>query len=222
MSVVSPKVAIVSLGMSCQTTWQIQSNARLLVELLRIAEPVAQGGMPFDWLISPPAAVASMLAARRLFPERTEELQLNFAPWWPAHNVYYWHDFKLPEGGYELSAGFQQATAKYQYLLNKFAGLAGVERRIFIIANTQNNLNQVARATGTINAGLAAADIIDLCAATDRFFAVPSEYIVVSYADRLDKAIDRKNVKTYHLATDTSEWQGDIGQWASMFRDYFC
>src|SRR5580692_5743681 len=151
MSIISAKVAVVSLGMSCQTTWQIQSNARLLVELLHIAEPFAQGGMPFDWLIAPPASVASMLAARCLFPECAEHLKLNFAPWWPAHNVYYWHDFRLPDGSYELATGFQQTAAKYQYLLNKFVGLAGVERRIFVISNTQNNLDHVARTTGTIS-----------------------------------------------------------------------
>lgn len=222
MSVISPKAAVVSLGMSCQTTWQIQSNAPLLAALLRIPEPFAQGGMPFDWLISPPASTAGMLAAHCLFPGRAEDLKLNFAPWWPAHNVYYWHDFKSPEGSYDLAAGFPQETAKYQYLLNKFAGLACVERRIFVISNTQNNLDQVAQATGTISDRIAAADIVDLCAATDRFFAAASEYVVVSYADRLDKAVDRKNIKTYQLVRDTSDWQGDITQWAGVFRDYLC
>ena len=220
MSIVSAKVAVVSLGMSCQTTWQIQSNARLLVELLRIAGPVAQGGMPFDWLISPPASITGMLAAGCLFPVRAEDLTLNFAPWWPAHNVYYWHEFRLPDGSYELATSFQQTAAKYQYLLNKFVGLAGVERRIFVISNTQNNLDHVARTTGTISDKLAAADIVELCAATDRFFAGPSEYIVVSYADRLDKAVERKNIRTYQLARDASDWQGDIAQWAGVFRDY--
>jgi len=91
-----------------------------------------------------------------------------------------------------------------------------------VISNTQNNLDQVAQATGTISDRIAAADIVDLCAATDRFFAAASEYVVVSYADRLDKAVDRKNIKTYQLVRDTSDWQGDITQWAGVFRDYLC
>ena len=220
MSVVSPKVAIVSLGMSCQTTWQIQANAPLLAALLQIAEPFAQGGMPFDWLISPPASVAGMLAGRRLFPASADELRLNFAPYWPQHNVYYWHDFRLPGGGYDLAAGFSEATAKYQYLLNKFANLSHVERRIFVIANTQNNLDQVAQATGTVKDRLYSADIVELCDTTDRFFSMECEYIVVSYPDRLDRAVDRQNIKTYCLAKDTSDWQGDCLQWAGVFRDY--
>jgi len=207
--------------MSCQTTWQIQANAPLLTALLQISGPFVQGGMPFDWLISPPASTTAMLGARSLFPECPEDLKVNFAPWWPTHNVYYWHDFKLPDGRYDLTSGFPQAIGKYQYLLDKFSGLASVERRVFVISNTQNNLEQVAQATGTISDRFAASDIIDLCAATDRFFAMPSEFIVVSYADRLDRAIERGSVKTYQLLRDASEWQGDVSQWAKVFRDYF-
>jgi hypothetical protein len=208
--------------MSCQTSWQIQANARLLAALLHNPEPFAQGGMPFDWLISPPASIASLLAARCFFPERAKDLQLNFAPWWPAHNVYYWHEFKSPEGVYDLAVGFSETTAKYRYLLSKFAGLARVERRIFVISNTQNNLDGVARKTGTITDRIAAAEIVDLCAATDRFFSAACEYIVVSYADRLDKPVERNNIRTYQLARDASNWQGDIAQWAGVFRDYLC
>ena len=220
MSLVGVNVAIVSLGMSCQTTWQIQSNAPLIATLLRTADRVSQGGMPFDWLICPPVSVANMLAARSFFPAAKAQLQLNHAPYWPEHNVYYWHDFRLPAGGYDTAAGFEQATAKYQYLLNRFSGLSSMARRIFVISNTQNNLDQVARSTGTISDRMAAVDIETLCEATDRFFSQPCEYIVVSYADRIDRAVNRKRVKTYLIAKDHSDWKGDGEQWARVFRDF--
>jgi hypothetical protein len=221
LSIVGAHTGIISLGMSCQTTYQIRQHASLISSFIGTGEALREESLPFDWLICPPGSASRMLDQRVFFPDDLAGLSLNGAPFWQRFNTYFWHDFVAGPGQYELASSFEGVKGKYEHLARKFRGLSRIDRLVMVISNSQNNLEMVSERTRTIAKEMRAADIERLRSAADDFFARSCEYIVVTHDDRLDRDPCGDTIATYRIAKDSSEWRGDKEQWAGVFADYF-
>src|SRR2546430_7198002 len=75
MSLVGQKAAVVSFGISCQTTLQIDDH----VELIKHAvgdETLKSSSLPFDAVLTHPISTAQMLDADTFYPASKDELVL--------------------------------------------------------------------------------------------------------------------------------------------------
>jgi len=221
MSLVGIHTAVVSLGMSCQAAHQIRQHAKLISSCLENGETLDALRLPFDWLICPPSSALRMLETGRFFPEHREALEIDHAPYWRDYHTYFWHDFLDEDRRYDLSLDFQGTKDKYERLVDRFRDLSRMRRLVFVISNSQNNLDFVAERTQALTPDMSASQIEGLCDATDRFFGRRCEYLVVTYSDRLDRNPDRDNVKVYRVDRDSSEWRGEPRTWARVFKAYF-
>lgn len=222
MSAAGKKVAIVSLGMACQSSWQIRKHIRLLRELTQ-DRSLRESSMPFDWLISQPDGASKLIRDQAFFPESPEEItRQGGRPWWGRYNTYFWHDFTRKRAPIPISEGFENARQKYNHLWSKFQSIRNVERKIFVISNVQNNLDMVAETTGTVDFHFKATQLGNLMSAADAWTEAGSnEYLVVSYEDRIDPDIHLRNTKIITISKDESEWEGSKDAWNFAFKTYF-
>jgi hypothetical protein len=225
MSLLGSKVGVISLGMSCQGSHQIDLHATLIAEL--VGDRSAKvSGFPFDNTICPPDAAARLLRADRFHPASPDELTISgeAGAYWTEMGVHYWHEFRPVRSGIlrrkkmDPPESFRRLTGKYGHTAAKFRQLAGLERLVFVISNSQNNLDMVARVTGNLDVVLDLEQIDALAAQTDAYFGRRCEYLVATYRSRLRGNSSRGNVSVHELSPDGSEWMGDPAQWAALFR----
>lgn len=221
MSLAGARVGVISLGMCCQSTFQIRQQAKLVADLC--GDPtMTRSGMPFDGIICPPASAALILKTNRFRPDHIDELTIPNTAHWREVNAYFWHEFKSRKRDRVFRAGderhFRRLAEKYDYMAGKFRRLGTLERLVFMISNSQNNLPKVAEMTGTIDPVMDLQSIDALAAAGDAFFQRRCEYVVVGYEKWLRGRCERDNVSVFALAPDDSEWQGDPLQWEQVFR----
>lgn len=137
----SKNKALVSLGMSCQTTHQLRRLTDLQQESDLSSELITPSG-PFDWLICPPASAIDLLHKR--IPEFTKSsIHIRKGrPYWADLNIYFWHSFLVTDQGerfLDIDATFEREIKRWRYLRDQFSRL-DPSRTVFIISNTQNNL----------------------------------------------------------------------------------
>jgi hypothetical protein len=224
MSLLGSKVGVISLGMSCQSSHQIELHARLIAELAG-DRSAKVSRFPFDNIICSPQAAGRMLQADRFYPQAPEELAVSESGgYWREMDAHYWHEFRPIRSGIlrrkkmDPAASFKRLTGKYGHTASKFRQLAGLPRLIFVISNSQNNLDMVARVTGNLDLVLDRSMINELADRTDAYFGRPCEYLFATYPDRVRGASQRSNVSVHELSPDGSEWMGDPAQWAAVFR----
>jgi hypothetical protein len=226
MSLVGRKIAVVSLGICCQATFQIRHHAKLLARLSGDAT-AAISGMPFDGLICPPESAAKMLREDKFYPLGLDDLAVSQGAYWTDFNVYFWHEFRpgkldsVTRRKINVEKSHRVLREKYRHMADKFRRLSQVERLIFVICNTQNNLPLVADLTGTVSPRVDLETIDALAAQGDAFFGRPCEYVVATYPDWASGQSTRKNVTVHELSRDKSDWQGDPAQWERVFKDTF-
>lgn len=221
MSVIGSETAIVSLGMSCQSAYQIRRHAELISSCLKGGEALEASRLPFDWLICPPSSARRILEDGRFFPNHSDALEIKHAPYWRDYDTHFWHDFLDGDRNYDLPQNFRGTQEKYERLAEKFHALGKLRRLVFVLSNSQNNLEFVANRILAPKKRISAAQIEELCDTTDRFFGRRCEYIVVTHSTRLDCDPDRDNVEVYRIDRDPSEWRGEPRMWARVFTDYF-
>lgn len=229
MSAIGSGSWVISIGMSCQSAMQIRRQAGLLSRLL--GEPLKLSTFPFDWLILPPEGFCSLLGGEEQarFPAGPADLehQPQMGPnalFWPRHGFYFWHDFYEKGQPLDLAGQFETVRAKYAYQWEKL--LRPPARRVFVLSNTQNNLDALAARSG-LSFTLDGARIGAVQAALEARFPSggSNELIVAAYADRL--ADDPAGwpqacpTKCYVLEPDESGFGGCDRQWAALLADYF-
>ena len=228
MSAIGNRVGVVSLGMCCQASIQIRENVDLIARASGDSS-VRISGMPFDGLICPPASASKMLAARTFYPENPQDIDVKEGAYWRDFNVYYWHEYRPRKSAFhigrssalDLDAAYRDLTGRYRHLASKFHKIADIERLVFVICNSQNNLPLVSELTGTIDYVLDAEEVERLCDACDGFFGRRCEYILATYPDRLLRTPRRSNLARFDLPTDDTEWSGSAEHWGRLFLDYF-
>lgn len=123
-------------------------------------------------------------------------------PYWPARGCYFWH---MKGAITHHEAAFAQATKQRSH----WAAIAMARRRVFILANTQNNVARVTRSRGKVETRLGPDEVVNLHLALYRRFGVCELWVITHprahRLGRLEKVIE--------LKPDRSSWEGDDAQW---------
>src|SRR3954469_11483590 len=122
MSLLGSKLGVISLGMSCQSSHQIELHARLIAELAG-DRSAKVSRFPFDNIICPPHAAGRLLRADRFHPASPDELTISDAAgaYWKDMDTHYWHEFRPVRSGIlrrkkmDPPASFRRLTGKYEH-----------------------------------------------------------------------------------------------------------
>ena len=226
MSLVGRKAAVVSLGMSCQTTLQIDDHADLIGRAIG-DDTLKPSSMLFDNVVCHPAAAAKLLDSGAFYPASKDELALYRGAFWTAGGVYFRHECTLRKsrpieylrGKADVARGYRELAGKFAHLTDKFRRLSEVERLIFVISNSQNDLTEYEAEVG-IGSVVSREATEALCDACDRYFKRPCEYVFATYDTRVIGAAARRGLSVFKLRPDSSEWAGDHAQWEAIFAQY--
>lgn len=212
----SSHTAIVSLGMSCQSSRQIRTSLDVLSAAL--GEPIERERHFFDGLIAPVGGIAALF--ENDFPLFTrDEIEPGPGhPTWQPYGIRFLHHFREEDEDADIDAHIDEELSRFGYLREKFADLTNRRRVVFVISNSQNNLTEVADETEMGSIAFHPGELSRLQKAVDRFLGRACEYLVVSYPDR-HGGISHPELTV--LEPDDSEWTGDKAQWRALFQDYF-
>src|SRR4051812_16158649 len=94
MSLVGQKAAVVSLGISCQTTLQIDDHAELIAQAIG-DDTLKKSSLPFDAVLTHPVSTAQMLDADTFYPASKDELRLCKGALWVKQDFYFRHECTL-------------------------------------------------------------------------------------------------------------------------------
>jgi hypothetical protein len=211
MSAIGSTVAIVSLGMSCQSAHQINTQIPLLSRL--VGEPLEQRRLPFDWLICPVQSTVDCLRDWKFFPSSPEELTDRHRPYWQKRNIYYWHDENVTTRVWNV-------RQKYEHSARTLAKVREMRRRIFILSNSQNSLSRVSAATGTIQVKIDIEEIREAERAVNEIFG-NSEVYTVTYDNRLELRGSPAHDRIFKIPPDQTRWKGSEADWAAVFQQIF-
>ncbi len=215
MSAGSRHTAFVGLGMSCQSACQIRKSVEVLSAAL--GETVRPERHFFDGLISPVDGLARLFEdGFPIFGRETIEPGPGH-PVWQPYGFRFLHHFRGEDNKADIDRYFAQDMSRFSYLRQKFLKLRERRRVVFVISNSQNNLDQVAVETGLERIAFDNAELDRLQKAVDGFFGRSLEYLVVTHTGR-HRGISRPDLRI--LEADESEWIGDKRQWRSVFREY--
>jgi|GEM_PF-6059858 len=230
MSLVGQKAAVVSFGISCQTTLQIDDHVELIAQALG-DETLKKSSLPFDAVLTHPASTAQMLDADAFYPANKEELALYKGAYWAKQQAYFRHECTLRKshpleylrGKVNLDRGYRELASKFAHLSQKFRGLRELERLLFVVSNSQNDLPEM-QAEIDKDAGasvISLESMQQLCDACDRYFDRPCEYILVTYPSLKTGTGNRRGLTVFELTPDATQWAGDHAQWRALWTDYF-
>lgn len=213
MSVLGNDVCVVSIGISCQTAYQIKKNLELLKKITGDTTLECRR-MPFDWLISEPDSVISMIKSENYYPKYLTEIEISNTSYWSKHNCYFWHDTKL------LTAkSFHIFQQKYAHITLNFGKITNVKKRVFLISNTQNNLPQVKRQTKNLQINFDLNHIKCLIEIIETKFLGENKFIIVSNKNRIAEK-DLNNLEllapVYCLDVENSKWKGNDSAWTTL------
>ncbi|MGZ2411291.1 hypothetical protein ACUXST_000688 [Sphingomonas sp. F9_3S_D5_B_2] len=218
MSAMGERVAVMSLGHSCQTARQIEGNLDLLRSLTG-DETLAKASLPFDWLISSAEGLSGMIRDRSFFPEDhtgfvadQDRLRLR------AHDVLYWHVSRhLSKPGYRLFGDFQ---SKFRYTSSRFEKMGKLDRVVAVLSDTQPNLpwkekNWKLRLTDT---SVEEAD--GLRGTFEELVGRPVDLLMVSRNPKPERALPDR-MAYYEMEPEKDGWAGNGKKWAAVFSEYF-
>ncbi|TNC12760.1 hypothetical protein FF100_13940 [Methylobacterium terricola] len=214
MSAFGQRTAIISLGVSCQTAWQIDRHVDLLSSLT--GEPLTRATGPFDWLIMPPRSFASWMRAGGRFPDHPREIVCHPNFYWPAHNLHFWHEFTRDDV-IALDETFEATRAKFAYLLDRFAELKRFRRCLFFVSNTQANLDVVTRVSPSMDFHFSAEAMAALTQAVTDTLGLAGEIHFVTDRDGAGADPDPA-VRLHRLDHPNPHVLGDDEAWAEVFR----
>ena len=220
MALIGAKTAVVSLGISCQTTFQIErAEARISSAL---GEELVKASTPWDWRIVGPADVAGMLRDNNPYPADPKELGGDRRRYWARRRCWFWHD-KWDD--------FARFSEKQAHLWANWGKITKTRRQVFIASNTQNNLAQKAAEVGGIEPRVRLADLFALQAQLEAMFPAPELHFVTRAPLMRDleafgfetirerehwvrvKTMAREGVRLHQLPPDRTSWQGDPAGW---------
>ncbi|MDQ3245390.1 MAG: papain-like cysteine peptidase [Pseudomonadota bacterium] len=218
MSAIGNRIAIVSLGLSCQTSRQIDIHVELLGRLTG-DRTLKQASLPFDWLISTARGLAGMLEDRSFLPQTEAgfcadhgRLRLR------AHDVIYWHESRsLAQAG---DPAFRDIQAKFEHTSARFKQIADADRVVAVISDTQPNLPSIEKRWQFRLVDTTPQEADSLRATFAKFLGRPVEMLMVSRNARPNLQ-PPQGFAYYHMVPEREGWIGNREQWAAVFTDYF-
>lgn len=91
MALIYDDIAILSVGMSCQTAWRLKEAQGMIDGI--VGQAGRQHGTPFDWIIARPTAVRQALETGRYRPDSPEDLVTSKNRFfWRDGGIWYWHE----------------------------------------------------------------------------------------------------------------------------------
>ena len=219
MTLVGPHTAVISLGVSCQTSYQLHQNKELVSHL--VGEPLEYESSFFNWLISDCRGIATFLrafAGRGLAYGdivRDDREEWRFEPLQVAdHRIWLWHGKPCGETSDEDLAMF---TAKYHHLARKLWALRAKRRRIFVVSNCQNNLDDtLARHCHLFQFASSPAEISSIEAAVHAAFPSGENRFIYAFYPDCTKDLA---ASLYHpMPRDGSAWEGSCEAWGELLR----
>jgi hypothetical protein len=230
MSLVGQKAAVVSFGISCQTTLQIDDHRDLIARAVG-DETLKPSSLPFDAVLTHPTSTAQMLDADRFYPSSKDELVLYKGAYWVKQRAYFRHECTLRKshpleylrGKVNLDRGYRELASKFAHLSQKFRRLKELERLIFVVGNSQNDLPEMQAEIGCDSGAsiISIESMQRLGDACDRYFGRACEYILVTYPHLKTGTGSRPGLRVVELTPDDSQWAGDHTQWKTLWADYF-
>lgn len=214
VALIGSRWAIVSAGLSCQTSRQIRRHQRLFER--RLGEPLAVKSGPFDWVVAGTDAVARAIASRQPFPESREDIDFRaFRPTWTAGSIHYWHDLRGAAG----RAAFDDTRSKFRHKDDNLELALGRERVIAVVSNTQNNLEWMREQVPAFRPRIERDSLLRLRDSLRARAAGRVDVLLVTYADRTDIVYPFEGVHHVTFERDETEWGGDSAQWTRCFAD---
>ena len=218
MSAIGDRIAVVSLGLSCQTSRQIDGHVPLLRQLTG-DESLEKASLPFDWLISTTRGLVGLIEEGSFFPETHEgfcadqgRLRLK------AHDILYWHESRL-----FARAGdprFENSKAKFHYTSARFQQIAKLDRVVAVMSDTQPNLPWKEERWKIRLTDTSLAEAEEARNAFAKFLGRPVDLLMVSRNPQpLFSA--RPDFAHYHMIPEKDGWAGNGREWAAVFTDYF-
>lgn len=203
MALISPSLAIVSVGVSCQPAQQLRLHMPYLARL--IGEPFEVHTTPWDWTICGPAGVAAMLEDGCTLPPADQLEDRDGKPYWPERACYFWH----MKGAITHHA---EALAQADRQRSHLEAVARAGRKVFILANTQNNVARVTKSRGGFDPFIRSAEVDSLGMMLGQRFG-KCELWIVSRPQLHD--LDRRPWRLIELEPDRSTWEGSQKQWTA-------
>jgi hypothetical protein len=223
MALIGKKIAVVSLGVSCQTTRQIENNRERLAR--KLDDELEQKRLPFDWRMQPVDAVAKMVRDGEFYPPEASELGRDRRRYWARGKTWFWHD-KWDD--------FRSFQAKQAHLVDNWKLLAKTPRIVFVVSNSQNNLARQAKEFGGIEIPVRIEAMFELLAVLETSFRDPELHLVTrpelvpdlgafgfssiapgGHAIRVRGAA-RGSVTVHGVPADKSQWEGPTDAWRKV------
>jgi hypothetical protein len=221
MSIIGQRIAIVSLGSSCQTAQQLRLHAQPISEM--VGDELIHDRLPFDWVISPIGKTTEWLRSGKCFPASPSDLMpvpdYRGVFLWRELGIYFWHDF-WSSGDIDLTGTFEYTRNQYERGFAKFHDLRKLDRVVLVVANTQNNLPVVLGSTySRLGFDFTAANLSDLKNATEGLLGRKCELLCVTYADRSSEALHsmpEQDIVVAKISHDASAWEGEPAVWKPL------
>lgn len=203
MTAIGRRAAVVSLGLSCQTAFQVRRHAPLLRSLLDDELRVVRS--PFDWMIVPLLSSAAMIAAGEFFPRSMAELDWCRHPYWRRYDCFFWHDDDVFDNPGRFIGRFAASSANLERL-------HAVPRRIFIVSNGQNSLPHLASSVGGLPIRFTDGGVAALADAIEARWGASELYLLG--CSSLNECKNRSGFAA--LTPDDTVWEGHDGQWRDI------
>ena len=203
MTVIGRHAAFVSIGLSCQTSFQLRRHAPLLRSLLDDELKVVRS--PFDWMITPLASSSAMITAGEFFPRSISELDWCCHPYWPRYDCFFWHDDDVFDNPGKFVGRFTSSSANLERL-------SGVSRRVFIVSNCQNSLPHLASSVGGMDIRFTDSGVEALQTAIEGQWG-PSELYLLGYP-WMNDCTNKSGFAA--LTPDNTAWRGNDQQWRDI------
>ena len=209
MAVQSNDIGFASVGVSCQATHQMENQLALIGELAGGA--LRRFRTPFDWIVCPARGAARMIQAWRFHPDDVSELSLDDeAPYWSWAECWFWHDAA------HLQAG--DFVARQAHFTTNFARLRQMRRQVFILSNTQTNLDRIKQSVRRpLDYDFNDEDVEAVESALQAQFP-NAELWVMALKGRHVLKRRKDHPRTIEFAPHSGKWKGDFEQWEAAFR----
>lgn len=211
LSIMGDQSAVVSLGISCQTYYQIRENVDVVREELGDASLIPQA-FPLDGLICPPYEASALILGGSRFPSEHDVTQESI-PRWRGRNIVFPHAFKGADNRYAVGETYGEVKQKFVARWRRFDRLTSVKYLLFVVSNTQNELGRQCGEYGLPKPTLRASEVNLLSRSLKEKFGNHASLLAITREDLFVSDAYDNHFDLHFHTEDESGWQGDSSPW---------